>query len=1172
MIKKILAALFAFCLISPVSSFGAELRITDKNALQKVLEMHLPNDKAKQAAVIQVYLNSLSSTGGKISTDVSSGLSIEMCKAAGFVEESVYDPSQDPLVQSTKAKGAMQLQVQQMPVFGVGGYAPLYTPDYVKDVEYTVIYSPNDKCKKFIEDVAWKATGLYYDVCGESERKSFEAKKVGQSFARCIKSFYEFQGQQLNGVGLAKEWAMSEIHNSQYAPEEIVCESSFRTKDNDDYISCKSLKYPTYYEFLFDDLTESNDDTMRESLIQHILWVPTNKTWVTTKQECDKVNKTAKKFNAKATLKDVRGTSVCRVEFNDMKSISQLRTACGIDNFAFMRGDEIQARANSGVESSVRKYIASKCGIKAEDVYCAYSVVDYKGSGGAYADAWVFDGGDDILTCWFYEDAEEKPVLYRPDGQPLNPLVETYNKALKESGGKATRYIDFVFDDLSENSDSRANAGQQAVQCLGADGEFDGSRCTMLGKEACEQLQVVNEETCPTCEKIYWDSSKGICTLGSAEDFEEAQKTIDVLITVGAVVVGVVVTVVSGGTALAVIGTSLTAVGGTTALVAESVTEADIDAKIEELNRCNEPKCAEEFLKKTLSTLNGLKLSMTQSQGHAADALVSKLIGLLPPDSEYLAKIIEGCIDPNGGDEIPEGCVLYERNVTASQIVGWVGRALEFIGGACLVVDGIMQWTKTSASIVDKVDDLKKTGWIREGNKWRHQTTGEIIDKLPREGVIGWDPHPNLRGGGRWRGHMYGNGTSGSFTKVAEVEEYIRMIDATGKAINLAEVAAGTYAAVDALSDQGYAGQYTLPDTKAKGGIVPVTSEPLPETKAEGGIVPVTSEPLPEVVTEKPVSVPEGKKAGVKKSVVPGIPDVVLDYDVEIEDEEIEVEDVVIDTLDDDFSIKYMNVPKSSKPVTTTTTGGGKKDLPSQSVKDPRKTGLIATAAVLGAVGTGLLVGGLVSRDKDDNAKSASSKGGNTKLEKDLETILNNSDKSLGFVNGNMIKLVPMNTVNGTNAKILNINGNAVAVVDYRGHRLPYYVNGQTGSWVPLLGIGKTGGWFNTYLSNTPPAVITQISNVLNQQLKPEIVAQFVGANALGVQFPMPMQTAYDVINAEFPGGVVETFNGVFSPSDQKLYNSNYQRIKNMFNMAAHLGGFFMGKCTRGFRAEGAIV
>ena len=50
---------------------------------------------------------------------------------------------------------------------------------------------------------------------------------------------------------------------------------------------------------------------------------------------------------------------------------------------------------------------------------------------------------------------------------------------------------------------------------------------------------------------------------------------------------------------------------------------------------------------------------------------------------------------------------------------------------------------------------------------------------------------------------------------------------------------------------------------------------------------------------------------------------------------------------------------------------------------------------------------------------------------------------------------------------------------------------------------------------------------------------------------------ALGIINAEFPNGVIETFNGVFSPEEQTLYNNNYQRINSLFTIA-QLGGFFV--------------
>ena len=312
----------------------------------------------------------------------------------------------------------------------------------------------------------------------------------------------------------------------------------------------------------------------------------------------------------------------------------------------------------------------------------------------------------------------------------------------------------------------------------------------------------------------------------------------------------------------------------------------------------------------------------------------------------------------------------------------------------------------------------------------------------------------------------------------------------------------------------------------------------MPEIKTPETKTPETK--TPETKTPE-TKTPETKTPTVKPSV--SLPELVWDDDIEIEDEEIIIEELTFDSSNDKLIVSKMPLQQTSK-------------VQPHAVKDPRKTGLIATAAVLGAVGAGALIGGLVSNDKDD-AKATNTPAG-SKLEKDLETIMNNSDRSLGVVNGSMIKLIPMATTNNTTAKIVNINGNAVAVVDYRGHNLPYYVNGTTGSWVPLLGIGKTGGWFNTYLSNTPSSVVEQIKKVLNQQLKPETVSKFIGANSLGVQFPYAASDAYNVINAEFPGGVVETFNGVFSPADQTLYNNNYQRMLNLFNTAAHLGGFFV--------------
>ncbi|MFQ6744621.1 MAG: hypothetical protein ACLRFN_01415, partial [Alphaproteobacteria bacterium] len=114
----------------------------------------------------------------------------------------------------------------------------------------------------------------------------------------------------------------------------------------------------------------------------------------------------------------------------------------------------------------------------------------------------------------------------------------------------------------------------------------------------------------------------------------------------------------------------------------------------------------------------------------------------------------------------------------------------------------------------------------------------------------------------------------------------------------------------------------------------------------------------------------------------------------------------------------------------------------------------------------------------------------------------------------------------------------------YKGHNLPFYINRTAITWVPLLGIGQSGGWLNTYQGKAQPAYITQIQALLNQKLAPAMVAKYIGTNSSGVQLPLAGAGAYSVINAEFSGGVVQTYNGKLSGADKVLHDNNYNKIQ----------------------------
>ena len=218
----------------------------------------------------------------------------------------------------------------------------------------------------------------------------------------------------------------------------------------------------------------------------------------------------------------------------------------------------------------------------------------------------------------------------------------------------------------------------------------------------------------------------------------------------------------------------------------------------------------------------------------------------------------------------------------------------------------------------------------------------------------------------------------------------------------------------------------------------------------------------------------------------------------------------------------------------------------SHTVEQKSNTGLIATAAVLGAVGTGFLIGGLVGRD-DDKSNTATNVQDLKVAE--LDELMRNANGAFGFITSNALKLVPLPTTNGTMAPIVRIGGRAVAVVEYRGHRFPFWVNPSSGRWEPLLGIGANGGWFNTYPNPAKADIsfIDTIAGQMNTKLSPKTVLYFAGPNASGSNFPDASESAYTIINTEFVNGVVQVHEVPMSAADKALYDANYARIKNLF-------------------------
>ena len=117
------------------------------------------------------------------------------------------------------------------------------------------------KCRDFGNTLMKYATWKFKAVCGEDN--SLEKKGLG----KCVGDV--FSNKVLGGVkvnmlvapGLAKEYA-----RVKFADKDLVCNPKYRstTIPPDDYVQCLSMNKNMAYEFRFDSVTATMDNTINE--------------------------------------------------------------------------------------------------------------------------------------------------------------------------------------------------------------------------------------------------------------------------------------------------------------------------------------------------------------------------------------------------------------------------------------------------------------------------------------------------------------------------------------------------------------------------------------------------------------------------------------------------------------------------------------------------------------------------------------------------------------------------------------------------------------------------------------------------------------------------------------------------------------------------------------------
>ncbi len=436
----------------------------------------------------------------------------------------------------------------------------------------------------------------YYSVCWDGKGKS-----GGKEY--CIEDPFNWtQVQLLQATALAEEYALAKNKH------DIVCDNSYITVGNDDYIKCSSKDGKHFYEFKFNDVVESADADIghntRKALCQIIHggtlqgvkngYMPCK----LDKSKHSALIASAKKFGIET--KTINNNSV-GLKGNVVKQNYTTKKISGIDSRYFY-SEDIQIRANGQMIDGIYSYVAAQLAPREITKFTCDKLPKQQ---------WTIDGksasgsSDDVLTCY---------VNNTP--------------------------IDFVFDDLSEARKRVSNGGYANMNCSVLGGTYNGHECMNVGELECVRIQKMSAD--PTVKLAKWNSNTKRCELPAAATATKIQKATKISVMVGGVIFGVVVTVATGGTgapALALL--AVETAGG----IAEIGITVHIDNQIVEFldnsQKCRDPKCAEQMLKENMQRMSNFSSDMTSAQIHGVDSELARLATIIPKDSDFYITLLE---------------------------------------------------------------------------------------------------------------------------------------------------------------------------------------------------------------------------------------------------------------------------------------------------------------------------------------------------------------------------------------------------------------------------------------------------------------------------------------------------------------------------------------------------
>lgn len=950
------------------------------------------------------------------------------------------------------------------------------------------------KCEDFVYRLLKASQIKYYAVCG-TDKNSNIGDKV------CVEDlFKDVRVNVTPAVGIAQEYARVKQNDN------VKCSQNYRKESRDDYLQCSSIDVNKFYEFKFDTLDAWKDDNIKIGIQNSICKIHGTDYGVRVvssnsisygyavnryvygcvdvdESKCKQIEQTAQKFGY--TTKYNGDANVCEIDVKNITKAEDLKndfTAEGVNSFYFC-SNAIQVTNNISFNDAIKEYLSFQVGVPESQVQCVSGFKTYTGDG--CRTKWI-NQKDDVVRCSIGD-----------------------------------REIDFVFDDINEWGSTKRAGGMEGVICLANDGTFDGSSCVALNEEQCNVLKQKLASVCTdNCdEEIRWDATNQVCVLPNSTTATKWQKRQEYFLDLGIVVGAVALTLVTGGAAagawviVANVGTAAVLTGAVTKELAQAeMTWGIYEPFKKKANKCildtNNTTCAEQILKEDLQTLLSYGDHFLKEEAHALDSIFAKLIKKIPEDSQFWQDFIN---DKELWDCTDTGCTLKLKH-QAWEYVSQIGDTMMLAGGLARAVASIGTYVQTTKALKDTGEKIVVQGGFTGkggteayrvgsfngehlGNKWL------TFDELDDLGFVGM---------GRMSNSQIAKSLATEMTKRGMDLSKPISVNAAKELLGISTGAAATTTQVGLST-----GTLLLNALPAAGGMIAVVP-------GHGGSDSEFYISLVDDKSDVPVK-PNKPSSGGGASVGTGGGSGGGSGSGSSGGETIEVPSEPVRQLVDLGTAEYQVAEKPTRFVP----------------KKPKNTNMITTVAVLGTLGAGALVGGLII--SNDKKSSNSNSIQPVKVDEQLDTVMTNARNVLGYVGNKPVTLVSLpTTMNNATAPIVMIDGRAVVVVLYDKHKLPFYLEDK--SWEPLLGIGEEGRWFNVYPEEIGIKKIEVISGLLNKQLTPNVVMQYMTQNNSGVSFPVADKSAFSIINSEFPKGVVQKVQ--MSDADKRLYNDNYLLVR----------------------------